>query len=204
MALVAAVLTFPTYAHPSSFAEVFVRLSAEGLTTMSTQAEFRENDQITRGEAAKFISEYAQLKGLPKTYTDCTFSDLEGYDATLIPHIQEACAYGILKGSQGKFMPNDPITEAQGLAMIVRTLAGFKDETKTPWYADYFTQMNDTRCILMENETMASVESTPVTRGKLGTWLYMVAELESADDDMCHGKNEPHEDHVDVAEADDK
>lgn len=37
-------------------------------------------------------------------------------------------------------MPNDNITEAQAITVVVRTLEGFKDETLDPWYKDYFAK----------------------------------------------------------------
>ena len=58
---------------------------------------FRPDDFITRGEAAKFVTRYGTLLGIQKTYTQCEFSDLDGYDESLIPFIYEACSYGLLK-----------------------------------------------------------------------------------------------------------
>lgn len=82
-----------TFALPDFSEHVFPWLSETGLTKYDQEADFRGNDAITRGEAAKFIAQYAKEIGLEKTYTACEFTDLEGYDATLLPFIEEACAY---------------------------------------------------------------------------------------------------------------
>ena len=42
-----------------------------------------------------------------------------------------------MRGSSGKFMPNDTVTQAQALTIAIRTLDGFKDEFVTPWYREY-------------------------------------------------------------------
>lgn len=68
-----------------------------GLTKYDNILEFRGEDSITRGEAAKFVNQYAELLGLTQYYSPCEFSDIVGYDNTLVPHIYEACGYGLLK-----------------------------------------------------------------------------------------------------------
>lgn len=68
-------------------------------------------------------------------------------------------------------MPNGNLTEAQALAIVIRSLEGFKDETKSPWYIDYYTRGQELG--LIKNETVASVQSTNITRGKLGTRLFL-------------------------------
>lgn len=158
---------------PNFSTSVFPWLSAEGLTKYTIQTDFRESDYITRGEAAKFVAQYAALEKLPKTYTECTFSDLAGYDETLLVHIQAACEYGLLKGSNGKFMPNDNITEAQAITVVIRSMEGFKNETATPRYSEYFLRGKARGMITTEAE--ASVDRTLITRGKLGIWFYVAA-----------------------------
>ncbi|USN56138.1 MAG: S-layer homology domain-containing protein [Candidatus Peribacteria bacterium] len=82
--------------------------------------DFRGDDSITRGEAAKFVNQYAQVLGLEQNYTACTFDDIAEYDYTLVPHIYEACKFGLLKGSQGKFMPNGNVSPAQAITIVVK------------------------------------------------------------------------------------
>jgi hypothetical protein len=77
---------------------------------------------------------------------------------------------GLFKGSQGKFMPNNNITEAQALTVVVRSLYGKMDETMSPWYKGYFMKAKDIG--LISNETISMVDTKNITRQKLATWLY--------------------------------
>lgn len=51
-------------------------LNIKGLTKYDTVVDFRKDDFITRGESAKFYTQFGVLFGLDKTYTACDFSDL--------------------------------------------------------------------------------------------------------------------------------
>lgn len=143
----------------------------------SVEGDFRGDDAITRGEAAKFVVQYAVMAGLEKNYTACDFTDLEGYDSTLVPFIMDACAYGLLKGSNGKFMPNDNITEDQAITVVIRSLEGFKDETMDPRYKEYF--MRGQELGMISSETEASVAATKITRAKLGSRFYVAAQVDA-------------------------
>lgn len=153
------------------FEDVHQWLLIKWMTRYETVEWFRQYDEITRGEASKFITQYAKVLNLSPNYTECTFSDIATYDYTLTPFIAEVCSYGLIKGSNGKYMPEWKLTEAQAATIIVRSLEGFKDETKEPWYIDYYTRAQELG--LISNETVAWVNNTNITRGKLWTWLFL-------------------------------
>ena len=155
------------------FSTVLDWMYENGLTRYQTEAEFRGDDNITRGEASKFVNEYAMLLWLEKNYDQCEFSDIAGYDSTLLPHIAEACAFGLLKGSNGAFMPENNISEAEAITVVVRTLQWFQDETGTPWYKNYYDMWKE--MWMITTETLDGVATTMITRAKLGTWFYMAA-----------------------------
>lgn len=173
-----------------SFDTVLSWLTSEWLTQYNNTTDFRWADSITRGEAAKFASQYASVIGFEWSFDACTFSDTAWYDSTLVPHIATACSLGILKWSNGMFMPNDTLTEAQAATLVIRTLFGFQDETKSPWYTDYFTLAQ--AAWLITTETMQSVNSTSVTREKLWTRFYLAAQLimqdQGSDDDTSENQ----------------
>gem|GEM_PF-6727829 len=77
-------------------------------------------------------------------------------------------------------MPNSNLTEAQALAIVIRALEGFKDETTTPWYEAYYTRAQALGMITAESIT--SVNTTNITREKLGTWFYLAAHLSANED----------------------
>jgi hypothetical protein len=158
--------------------EVFPWLTETSLTSRETERDFRSGDSITRWEAAKFFAKYASLINGEKWYDNCTFSDIARYDPSLTPSIREVCEYGLMRGSSGKFDPYGKITEAQALTVIVRSLAGMYDESGKPWYSEYFSLATD--IWLIESETLTSVDTTPITREKLATWLYIAAHTDTS------------------------
>ncbi len=157
-----------------SFNTVLDWMFSEGLTRYDNAWDFRPNDAITRWEAAKFVNQYAQLEGLVKNYTQCQFSDIEGYDYTLVPHIAEACAYGLLKGSNGRYMPNDNITEAQAITVVIRSLYGFLDETQEYRRGPYYEAGKELGII--QWETLEWVNQVNISRQKLWTWFYIASQ----------------------------
>lgn len=80
-----------------SFDIVLQWLHIKGLTKYNTVEDFRKDDLITRGESAKFYTQFGKLFKLEKTYTQCSFNDIAQYDTTLTPFIAEACGYGLIK-----------------------------------------------------------------------------------------------------------
>jgi hypothetical protein len=99
---------------------------------------------------------------------------MNSYDASLQPFAIESCEYGLFRGSNGKFLPSNKITEAQALAVVIRSAYGMQNEDRGPWYSEYFSIGQDLGMI--KNETLKSVENTPITREKLATWLYLISD----------------------------
>ena len=161
-----------------------------GLTMYDMTSEFRWDDGVMRGEAAKFFVEYAEAANMAKVRTEaqCQFSDIADFDYTLTSYITASCEYGLFKGYNGMFFPADWITEAQALAVTVRAETGLLDETMTPWrqaYYDYAVNAG----ILVGTEWVWSLD-VPATRGIVGTRLYLGAQnsnsisMDNDDNDM--------------------
>lgn len=142
-----------------------------GLTQFSRKSDFRPNDSITRGEASKFIVSYGDLIELENQSSACDFRDIIGYDDSLVPFIEQACAYGLFRGSNGNFLPRNTITEAEALAVVIRSLEGFLDEGGDLWYEEYFLRASDLG-IIDSSESLSAMGNKKITREKLGTWLY--------------------------------
>jgi hypothetical protein len=156
--------------------DVFPWLSENKLTQLTNVDSFRPQDSITRGEAAKFMAKYAILAGLKKQNTTCNFRDTIDFDVSLVPSIVASCEYGLFRGNNGNFLPKSSITEAQALAVIIRSLYGMQDESGSPWYSEYYAMGEEIG--LITSESLAKVETTPITREKLGTWLYIASETD--------------------------
>ncbi len=166
-----------TFAQTPSFDTVLDRMYENWLTKYNTSSQFRPNDSITRGEAAKFVAQYAKIRWLEKTNSWCTFSDLDGYDSTLTPHIKQSCFYGLLKWSKWVYRPNAWITEAEAMTVVMRSLYGSFEETWNPRWIAYYNRWEDLG--LITNETLRWVGDVKVTRKKLWTWFYQAAKVES-------------------------
>ncbi len=146
-----------------------------GLTKYNQIEDFRPFDNITRWEAAKFVDKFAEIQILDKTYTECDFSDTSWYDSTLIPHIKQACFYGLMKWSNGKYRPNGTITEAEAITVVMRSIYGFFEETANPWWVAYYNRGKDLG--LITDEDLREIWETNISREKLWTWFYQAAQL---------------------------
>jgi hypothetical protein len=175
-------------ASAQNFSTVYQWMFDNGLTTMSSEAAFRPNDGVSRGEIAKFFAQFAELKGLSKTRTeaDCKFNDIDGYDSTLVPHIIAACQYGLVKGSQGNYFPNKSLTEAEALTVVVRSLMGLQDETGNPRWSEYHAVGKWLG--ILDGETVWDLNKNAL-RGKVGTRLWRATQA-NVEDAQKEGSDE--------------
>lgn len=141
------------------------------LTQYEQFEEYRPDDTLTRQEAAKFFGTAATLVKTKSTTpeTDCVFTDAAAFDSTLAPRIATACEQGLLRGRGGAFHPNDPLTKAQALTVIVRMLYGSMDETVDPWRTAYVEKARDEG---ITNEKDITRFEQPVTRYDSALLLY--------------------------------
>lgn len=158
----------------ASFENVLERMYDNNLTKYADVPSYRPYDQITRGEAAKLLSQYAGVQGLSANWTDsCYFRDTAGYDDTLLPFIDEVCEYGLMKGAQERFRPYDQVSYAEGIAIVMRSLLGRQDETGALWRA-WYAQSSEFLGIADEQD-IKRYANQPVSRETLWTWLYNAA-----------------------------
>lgn len=120
---------------------------------------FDEDSQIfapdvpyTRGDFTKALMNACNLrpqiekkkttKSSKKTVETSPFVDVSIEDKNYT-HIKEAYNKGIITGiTQDLFMPNDPLTKAEALSIIVRAL-GFENKAPTPGYKTIFADDSD-------------------------------------------------------------
>lgn len=157
------------YAQPSQ--DVFMRLQEYKLTKYTNWSDFRPNDYITRGESSKFMTQYAQALDITSSKRDwCNFNDIDSYDISLKPFIIQSCQLGLFQWYKGMFMPHNSITKAQALAITIRALNGYQDETKSPWYKEYYTIGKEIGLTLTDN--FNTLDSTAITREEFAKRLY--------------------------------
>lgn len=116
-------------------------LYANGLTMFATEETFMGASSLRRDEAAAFFARFARdvLEMEVDTDTEgCEFSDLAGAHQDLLGEVAAACQLGLMKGSDGKFMPMATLTNAQAMTVLVRLLVGDQEEVAGNWAANYY------------------------------------------------------------------
>jgi subtilisin family serine protease len=87
-----------------------------------TPDAFKPNQTITRAQFTKLIVNFANASGINyPEHKAITFTDVTK-DAWYKDYLDQAVKLGLVKGSEGKFMPNAPITREQMVTMIYRAL----------------------------------------------------------------------------------
>ena len=105
-----------------------------------SEGKFSPDGTLTRGQMAVILSRLLNLPAAPSA----GFTDVAP-DAWYADGINRCAAAGILQGSEGKAMPEDPITREQAMVMLCRALgiaaedvgalAGFSDLSLASDYA---------------------------------------------------------------------
>lgn len=86
------------------------------------EKQFLPDRPVTRAEIAKLIAELlSKHPGLPKDETADQFSDVPA-GAWYSDYVSSASNWGIVKGDQGRFRPNDPVTREELTVMLMRAL----------------------------------------------------------------------------------
>ncbi|CAM5305883.1 N-acetylmuramoyl-L-alanine amidase OS=Lysinibacillus sphaericus OX=1421 GN=LS41612_02885 PE=4 SV=1 [Lysinibacillus sphaericus] len=96
--------------------EFIQKAAARGMMKGYADGTFRPEQNITRAQAAAML---VRSLGLTTT-SKAPFTDIASYDAETQSEIAAAYAHGLVKGSDGKFNPSQPITRAQLALMMNR------------------------------------------------------------------------------------
>ena len=145
------------------------------LSLYSTSATFKPDKSIRRDEAAKFITICAnvilnpQWKESPECYTlnDVKTNNLQTY-------IIQSCELWYMKWNKNTFNPSGNLTNAEAIAIVVRTHEGQLVEPKTDRSKNYYTRAKElgiTDWLDTANKTAA------ITRGNFATLLYNTSQL---------------------------
>lgn len=160
------------YASDPEFVDALAWMYDNGLTMFNDVNAYRSSDLVTREQAAKFVSQFRTnvlTCAVTSPACDGNFADLSSADATLQSSINQACELGLMKGSNGMFMPKSKLTRAQLFTVLIRALEGSKDESVEPRWDNYFTAAA-ARGITSENDTYAQGRS--INRYEAALMLY--------------------------------
>ena len=92
------------------------KATALGIMKGYDDGTFKPEIAVTRAQAAAILVRSLGLKTDEKT----PFTDIHQYDGKTQEEIAAAYAYGLVKGTNGKFNPSQPVTRAQLALMIHR------------------------------------------------------------------------------------
>ncbi len=143
-----------------------------GLTQYDTLSAYRPQDPLLREEATKIIGQAYNILWFSKENKnhDCNFSDRETFNPTLASYIASTCSYGIFKGSQGKFLAQNPLTKAEALTVLIRILEGKSSkEDFSPWRTVYFIKAKG---ISLTKEAEVNAQARAITREEIALLIY--------------------------------
>jgi hypothetical protein len=165
--------TLPSY--DEEFLNALHRMHDLWLTKYDKPALFRPYDLLTRQEAAKFFAQFGSqvlYRTLDQTRY-CAFDDMDWVDPSLKNYIIQACMLHMFGWSGGYFFPFDTFTKGQALAVLMRGLVGYEDETGIHRWGNYRQKARDrwlTKDVEIANGTK------PVTRYEVALLLWRAAQ----------------------------
>jgi len=153
----------------------YTYLSSNWYVSDIVYADFDGDEIITRASSTPYLSRYAYISNLEEksTVADCTFPDVATRSDILQKNIIAACGYDLLRGSNGNFIPDRNMTKEELLTVLVRTKAGYLDETTDPRFQNYFNYGMENG--LLDGDTKISDFSWTVTKKELWQRLYEIS-----------------------------
>lgn len=145
-------------------------LVEQGIITGYEDGTFKPEGNITRAEFCAIVARADAPNGYVFAGTNSSFADVAANAQWAIGYVEYAIARKIVNGFEdGTFRPNEPVTYAQALKMIVCALDyGFAAEATDPWYQTYIDLAN--RLNLTKNA--AGSPDVPAVRGLVAQLVY--------------------------------
>lgn len=139
-----------------------------GITKYSNLTDFRSESLVTREQIAKMMLQFAKAMSRNGSKWDfnCAFTDLNTTDPTLTNYITDACSQGMIKWWANAFHPQDNVSYAQAITMLMRVMNGTLNEPNQ-WWTPY-----EQYAINQWYLTQALGQPTwLITRGELIIWM---------------------------------
>jgi len=121
--LTAVSMAATTANYPAEWVKAVEFMKENGLSsTANSVDQYQPLATVKREAAAKFFVNFAKkfFNKTADTTKVCTFADINEAQAWAVPYIIEACQMGLLKGSNGKFLPKADLTKLQFLTVLAR------------------------------------------------------------------------------------
>ena len=118
---------------------------SKGITTMTSIDNANMYGELTRGQLAKMISQWAE-KELWVTADEtaaCSFTDANTAEGDLATYVVKACQMGLMGQGITAFRPNDKVTRGEFGTTLSRAIWGDKYNQENPFYEKHLQALKD-------------------------------------------------------------
>ena len=160
-----------TLTDSSEFMESLNWMYDNGMTSYNTTESFMPYQTITRAQVAKMLDKFATATNLTtiRNQWNCEFSDVDP-QSQYKDSITKVCQYGVMAGSNDKFSPDQIVTKAEFIAMLIRLFDWAKlDESVNPWWTEYYKRAIEIWLISAQDTVSFTSE---IARYDVATYLY--------------------------------
>ena len=160
-----------TLTDSSEFMESLNWMYDNGMTSYNTTESFMPYQTITRAQVAKMLDKFATATNLTtiRNQWNCEFSDVDP-QSEFKDSITRVCQYGVMAGSSDKFSPDQVVTKAEFVAMLIRLFDWAKlDESINPWWTEYYKRAIEIWLISAQDTVSFTSE---IARYDVATYLY--------------------------------
>lgn len=141
------------------------------MTSYNTTESFMPYNTITRAQVAKMLDKFATATNMNevKNFWNCEFSDVSA-DSEYKDAIVRVCQYGIMVWSADKFSPDQIVSKAEFVAMLIR-LFDWKslEDNSNPWWIPYYKRAIEIWLISAQDTVTFTSE---IARYEVATYLY--------------------------------
>ena len=155
----------------SEFMESINWMYDNGMTSYNTTESFMPYQTITRAQVAKMLDKFATATNLTtiRNQWNCEFSDVNP-ESEFKDSITKVCQYGVMAGSNDKFFPDQVVTKAEFVAMLIRLFDWAKlDENVNPWWTEYYKRAIEI-WLISAQDTVSFTDN--IARYDVATYLY--------------------------------
>lgn len=154
------------------------RMFSNSITKYNDGADFSPTQLVLREHAAKFFTEFKvnlMYGSIDTAEKNCEFKDLIQWDPSLTNSILNACYLDIFYGNRDRFYPTQPLTKAEAIVALVRTIDGKQFETdEAIWRKQYTQRAYD---IWLSKETDAGSQDRVMDRYEMALLLFRAKDL---------------------------
>ena len=160
-----------TLTDSSEFMESLNWMYDNGMTSYNTTESFMPYQTITRAQVAKMLDKFATATNLTtvRNQWNCEFSDVDP-QSEFKDSITRVCQYGVMAGSNDKFSPDQVVTKAEFIAILIRLFDWAKlDESVNPRRTEYYKRAIEIWLISAQDTVSFTDE---IARYDVATYLY--------------------------------